>query len=168
MVLFFMISGYLFVIGLSVIFNYLFELFSITKFTSFLSPTEDTIFNKIGIVIIPNILWSLIEIVLLGSNRYFILGFLLNIFVSLCLMYVIKYGYMLISKYESNITNVVAIVFSCFFGFLCNYLCLMIGINKEINPWFSVLGIVIFAVIYILIRFFPPKTQFFRGKFIEK
>ena len=42
MVLFFMISGYLFVIGLSVILTYLFELFSINKITKFLSPTEDT------------------------------------------------------------------------------------------------------------------------------
>ena len=168
MVLFFMISGYLFVIGLSIILNYLFELFSITKITSFLSPTEDTTFNKIGIVIIPNILWSLIEVVLLGNNFYFILGFILNIFVSLCLMYVVKYGYKLISKYDSNITNVVAIIFSCFFGFLCNYLCLMIGVNKEINPWFSVLGIIILITIYVLIRLFPPKTEFFKGKFIEK
>ena len=90
---FFMISGYLFVVGLSVILNYLFELFSINKITKFLCPLEDTIFNKIGIIIIPNILWALIEIIILGSNFYFLMGFILNIFVSLCIMYVIKYGY---------------------------------------------------------------------------
>ena len=92
---FFMISGYFFVVGASVILQYLFEIFSINIVTKFLSPTEDTIFNKIGIIMIPNILWALIEIVLLGNNYYFILGFLLNIFVSLCLMYVVRYGYTL-------------------------------------------------------------------------
>ncbi len=168
MVLFFMISGYLFVVGLSVILTYLFELFSINKVTKFLSPTEDTVFNKIGIVIIPNILWALIEIALLGNNRYFMLGFILNIFISSCLMYVVKYGYSLISNYESNIVNVVAIFFACFFGFLCNYLCLMIGVDKEINPLYSILCLLIFISIYVIIRIFPPKNEFFRGKFIEK
>ena len=114
---FFMISGYFFVVGASVILQYLFEIFSINIVTKFLSPTEDTIFNKIGIIMIPNILWALIEIVLLGNNYYFILGFLLNIFVSLCLMYVVRYGYTLISKYDSNIVNVVSIFFACFFVF---------------------------------------------------
>lgn len=164
---FFMISGYFFVVGASVILQYLFEIFSINIVTKFLSPTEDTIFNKIGIIMIPNILWALIEIVLLGNNYYFILGFLLNIFVSLCLMYVVRYGYTLISKYDSNIVNVVSIFFACFFGFLCNYLCLMIGVNRNINPLYSILGLLIFIIIYVLIRLFPPKSKFFRGKFMD-
>lgn len=163
MYLFFMISGYLFVVGLSIILNYLFELFSINKVTKFLSPLEDTIFNNIGIVIIPNILWALIELPILGNKLFFIVGFILNIFISLCVMYVIKYGYTLISNNESNIVNVVAIFFSCFFGFSSNYICLLIGVNKEINPIYSVGFMICFIVFYLLIRFFPPKSEFFRG-----
>lgn len=166
--LFFMVSGYLFVVGFSVVLNYLFELFPITKITKFLSPTEETVFNKISIVTVPNIIWALIECIILGNNSYFVFGFLLNVFISLCVMYVIKFGYDLIAPKESNVVNVIAIFFSCFFGFFCNYICLLIGVNKQINGLLSLLGILAFVAIYMLIRLFPPKTEFFRGEIIKK
>ncbi len=168
MYLFFMISGYLFVVGLSIVFNFLFELFPINKLTKFLSPLEKTTFNKINIIIIPNILWSLIEIVILGNNKFFILGFILNVFISMCVMYVIKFGYDLIANRESNIVNVVAIFFSCFFGFFCNYICLLIGVNKQINTLYSIVGILVLIGFYFIIRLYPPKSEFFRGNIIEK
>lgn len=163
MYLFFMISGFLFVIGISILLNYLYDLFSINKFTEFLSPTENTVFNKIGIVIIPNILWGLIEIILLGSNYYFILGFLLNIFVSMCIIYVVKFGYKLIVNKENNTVNIIAILCGTFFGFVINYLCLLIGINLNGKLIYSVIGICLFIVFYVFIRLFPPKSDFFRG-----
>ena len=98
MYLFFMISGFLFVVGFSIILNFLYELFPINKLTKFLSPTENSIFNKITISIVPNIIWALIEILILGSNCYFVLGFILNIFINMCVMYVICYGYKIISN----------------------------------------------------------------------
>ena len=168
MYLFFMICGFFFVIGSSIVINYLFEIFPINKVTSFLNPTKETIFNSISITIIPNTIWALIEIVLLGNNYYFIVGFLLNIFITLCITYVIKYGYSLITSKESSIIDVVAIVFSVFFGFVCNYLCLLIGIERSINPLYSVTGILVWIGFYIIIRIFPPKSEFFRGNSIEK
>ena len=165
MYLFFIISGYLFVVGASIILNYIYELFPITKITKFLSPLDDTVFNKIGIIIIPNIIWALIEIIILGNNILFILGFILNVFVSLCMMYVIKYGYYLIANTEKNIVNIIAISFSSFFGFFCNYICLLIGVNKtEINIIYSLLALLILIAFYIIIRIFPPNSEFFRGK----
>ena len=162
MYLFFMVTGFLFVVGFSVVLNFLYEIFSINRFTEFLSPTTNTVFNKISIVIIPNILWSLIELVLLGNNYYFVLGFLLNIIVSLCVMYVIKYGYKLVVNTDSNIVNIVAIFVSCFFGFVINYLCLLIGVSRDINPLYSILGVIIFIILFVLIKLFPPKSDFFR------
>ena len=168
MYLFFMVSGYLFVVGLSIVFNFLFELFPINKVTKFLSPLEVTTFNRISIIIIPNIFWALIELIILGSNKFFILGFMLNIFISMCVMYVIKYGYDLIANKESNVVNVVAIIFSCFFGFFCNYICLLIGVNKQINALYSVIGILVLIGVYVAIRLFPPKNEFFRGNLLQK
>ncbi len=163
MYLFFMTSGFLFVVGFSIVLNYLYEIFSINKFTKFLNPLDDCIFNKISIVIIPNILWSLIEIVILGDNYYFLLGFFLNVFISLCVMYVIKYGYKLIVNRDSNALNIIAILVSCFFGFIINYLCLLIGTNGEIDIIYSIVGVLIFTLFYVLIKFFPPNSEFFRG-----
>ena len=168
MYLFFMICGFLFVIASSTVLNYLFEIYPINKITSFLNPTKKTVFNSISISIIPNTVWALIEMILLGNYYYFIIGFLLNIFVTLCITYVIKYGYSLISDKDSNIVSIVAIVCSAFFGFVCNYLCLLIGIERNINPLYSVLGILIWIAFYILIRLFPPKSEFFRETTIEQ
>ena len=149
MYLFFMITGFLFVTGLSILINYIYEIFSINKITKFLSPTENTIFNKIGITIIPSIIWSLIEIPMLGTNYYFLLGFILNIIISMSVIYVIKYGYNLINKNENNIVKIISIIGGTFFGFTVNYLSLLIGI-------------LLFTVFYILIKIFPPKSNFFR------
>lgn len=165
--LFFMVSGFLFVTGFSVILNYLFEIFSINKFTKFLNPLNNAIFNDISYSIIPNIIWALIEIIILGTNYYFLLGFILNILVSMGIMYVIRYGYKLVYDNESHIVNVVSIIVSCFFGFTCNYLSLLTGINKRIDIKYSLIGIVSFTIIYLILKLFPPKNDFFRGTSID-
>ena len=127
MYLFFMISGFLFVTGLSVLLKFIYEIFPINKITNFLSPTEESVFNNIGKVIIPNILWALIEVSLLGSNYYFLLGFILNIFVSMSTIYVIEYGYRLIinKNKNNNLINIISIITGSIFGFSVNYLCLL-------------------------------------------
>lgn len=162
MYLFFMITGFLFVTGLSILINYIYEIFSINKITKFLSPTENTIFNKIGITILPSIIWSLIEIPMLGTNYYFLLGFILNIIISMSVIYVIKYGYNLINKNENNIVKIISIIGGTFFGFTVNYLSLLIGIQRDSKLTTSLIGILLFTVFYILIKIFPPKSNFFR------
>lgn len=162
MYLFFMITGFLFVICLSILINYIYEIFSINKITKFLSPTENTIFNKIGITIIPSIIWSLIEIPMLGTNYYFLLGFILNIIISMSVIYVIKYGYNLINKNENNIVKIISIIGGTFFGFTVNYLSLLIGIQRDSKLTTSLIGILLFTAFYILIKIFPPKSNFFR------
>ena len=164
MYLFFMISGFLFVTGLSVLLKFIYEIFPINKITNFLSPTEESVFNNIGKVIIPNILWALIEVSLLGSNYYFLLGFILNIFVSMSTIYVIEYGYRLIinKNKNNNLTNIISIITGSIFGFSVNYLCLLIGVSKDIKMYYSVIGILLFIIIYIIIKLFPPKSNFFK------
>lgn len=163
MYLYFMICGYLFVVGSSIVLTYLFELVSINGFTKFLSPIEDTPFNRISISMIPNLIWAFIEVGLLGSNKLFVLGFILNIFITLSTMYVIKYGYELVSNKESDILKVASIIISCLLGFICNYLCLLIGINKNIPTIASFLIIMGITAVYIIVRLYPPKNEFFKG-----
>jgi len=161
MVLFFMVFGLIFTIGFSIVLHYIYSIFSINKITKFLNPTENTIFNKISISIIPLILWSYIEIPILGDNYYFILGLVLNIFMTLSVSYIIKYGYSLISKKENDIVNIISIFVSTFFGFVINYICLLLG--KNINIEISLIGVLITTALYIIIKIFPPKSEFFRG-----
>ena len=163
MYLFLMITGFLFVIGLSILLKNIYELFSINKFTKFISPTEKSIFNTIGIIIIPNILWAFIEFPLVASNYYYLLGFLLNIFVSMATIYVIEYGMTLI-KNNNSALSIVAIIIGSTFGFVVNYLCLLIGIYKEIKIQYSLLGLLLFIIIYIFIKIKPPENSIFKQK----
>lgn len=164
MYLFFMINGLLFVIGLSTLLKFIYEIFPINKITNFLSPTEESVFNNIGIIIIPSILWALIESSLLGNNYYFLLGFILNIFVSMATIYVIEYGYrLIINKNKNNyIINIISIITGSIFGFSVNYLCLLIGVSKDIKLYYSVIGILLFIIIYVLIKLFTPKSKIFK------
>ena len=161
MYIFFMVAGFIFTIGLSIVLNYLYSIFSINKITKFLHPTDETIFNQISIPIIPIILWSFIELPILGNNNFFLVGLILNIFLTSSIMYIIKYGYKLISPKESNIVSIIAILVSTFFGFIINYLSLLIGKDGDLLN--SIIGLFVITVFYIVIKIFPPKSEFFRG-----
>ena len=161
MYIFFMVAGFIFTIGLSIVLNYLYSIFSINKITKFLHPTDETIFNQISIPIIPIILWSFIELPILGNNNFFLVGLVLNIFLTSSIMYIIKYGYKLISPKESNIVSIIAILVSTFFGFIINYLSLLIGKDGDLLN--SIIGLFVITVFYIIIKIFPPKSEFFRG-----
>lgn len=161
MYLFFMISGFIFTILSSLILHYLYNIFSVNKLTEFLHPNKETIFNQISIPLIPIIIWSFIELPILGNNKFFLLGLILNIFLTCAIMYIIKYGYKLISPKENDIINIIAIIISCFFGFIINYLLLLIGINGDLLH--SIIGLLIITIFYILIKIFPPKSEFFQG-----
>lgn len=161
MYIFFMVAGFIFTIGLSIVLNYLYSIFSINKITKFLHPTDETIFNQISIPIIPIILWSFIELPILGNNNFFLVGLILNIFLTSSIMYIIKYGYKLIFPKESNIVSIIAILVSTFFGFIINYLSLLIGKDGDLLN--SIIGLLVITVFYIIIKIFPPKSEFFRG-----
>lgn len=161
MYIFFMVAGFIFTIGLSIVLNYLYSIFSINKITEFLHPTVETIFNQISIPIIPIILWSFIELPILGNNNFFLVGLILNIFLTSSIMYIIKYGYKLISPKESNIVSIIAILVSTFFGFIINYLSLLIGKDGDLLN--SIIGLLVITAFYIVIKIFPPKSEFFRG-----
>ena len=77
-------------------------------------------------------------------------------------IYVIKYGYNLINKNENNIVKIISIIGGTFFGFTVNYLSLLIGIQRDSKLTTSLIGILLFTVFYILIKIFPPKSNFFR------
>ena len=163
MYLFFMICGYIFVTSASIVLIYLFELFSINAFTKFLNPLEKSTFNNVGISIFPNIIWAVIELIAISTNKMFIVGFLMNVFVTMSLMYVIQNGYEMVTKKESEVVKPISIFISCFFGFICNYMCLLIGVKHEIHSLASILLMIALTSIYILIKLYPPKIEFFKG-----
>lgn len=159
---FFMVSGLIFTILSSILLSQTYNIFPINKLTKFIYPTEETIFNKISISIIPILIWSLIEIPILAINSYFILGIVLNIFLNCSISYIIIYGYQLISNKESEIIKIISIIISCIFGYFINYISIMIG--NDYNMIINIISLVVIIVFYIIIKIFPPKSEFFRGK----
>ena len=164
MYLFFMISGFLFVSMASILFNYIYELFEVNEITSFLKPTNDSIYSNITITIIPLIMWSLIELIVLSDNRFFALGFILNSFLNISIIYVIKYGYSLITNEKSTIVDILSIIVSVLLGFICNYLCLKVAGPFTINPVITLIIMTIFIGVFVIIRKHPPRHEFFIGK----
>lgn len=159
------IFGLVFTIGLSILINYIYSIYSINKITKFIKPTEDTTFNNISVSFIPIVLWALIELPLLANNKYFSLGLALNLFITMAVSYIIKYGYTLISNKESEIVNIIAICTSLIFGYIINYICLLIGKTSSIVH--SIIGIICIIGIYLLVKTLPPKSEFFRGNQIK-
>lgn len=159
---FFMISGFIFTVLSSILISQTYNIFPINKVTKFIYPTEKTIFNNIGVSIIPIILWAFIEIIILGTNSYYILGIILNIFLNCALSYIVIYGYSLISSRKTIVLKVISILVANFFGYTINYLCLLLG--RDGNMLINILSIIIFTSFYVVIKIFPPNSEFFRGK----
>lgn len=163
MYLFFMISGFLFVSMASILFSFIYELFEVNEITSFIRPTNNSVYNNITISIIPLIIWTLIEMIVLSDNRLFALGFILNAFLNMSIIYVIRYGYKIITNKTSPIVDIISIIIAVLFGFLCNYLCLKVGAPYTINPLITIIIVAIFITVFVLIRKHPPKYEFFSG-----
>lgn len=161
MYLFFMVTGYIFTVLSSILILQTYNIFSINKLTKFIYPPKETIFNKIGVSLIPILLWSLIEIAILGTNSYFMLGICLNIFLNCSISYIIIYGYFLISSKETPLVQLVSILIANFFGYAINYISLLIG--GTTSMLYNIIAIVVFIIVYTIIKLYPPKNEFFRG-----
>lgn len=158
--LFLIISGLVFTILFSIIVKNIYDVFSINKITEFLNPIEDTVFNKIGIAVLPIIIWGFVEIIALGSFKYFVLGIILNIIVNCCISYIIIFGHTYITEYESKLFSIAVIIISSIIGYAANYLTLLIGgIGNFTN---SVIGLLLLTILYILIKITKPNILIFK------
>ena len=161
MILFFMIFGFLFALGSSIVLRFIYNIFPINKVTHFLSPTEDTVWARVGISVIPILIWSFIELPLLGGNDKFLIGILTNIFVTCSVSYIVHYTYILICKGESKFIDILSIVLSLLVGYMVNYITLLVG--KETELLYSLIGLGVVCLFFVFIKIFPPNSYFFKG-----
>lgn len=162
MILFFMVFGFLFTLGSSIVLKFIYNVFSINRITNFLSPTDDTVWGRVSISIIPILVWAFIEVPLLGSNDKFLIGLLANIFITCSVFYVVYYTYVLIFDRENKFIDVFSIVSSLIFGYIVNYITLLIG--GDVDIIYSLIGLGIFSLFFVFVKVFPPNSYFFRGK----
>ncbi len=163
MYLFFTIVGFLFVFLTSVAIYYIYEVFPINKVTNFLNPTTDTVWNKINITIIPILVWSYIELPVLGANSYFMLALILNSCVSSAIMYVIRYGNLIFNKTDSKFVDIMSIFVATILGQMIAYIIFLLNTKNSFGIWISIVGILIYTLFIFMLKVFPPKSEFFRG-----
>lgn len=140
----------------------IYDFYPINKLTEFLKPTEDTIFNRISISILPILVWAILEVPILGYNNLFLVGLALNILINCSINYIIHYGQTLISKEEEKIVPIITIILANIIGFLINYLTLFIGSFGNII--YSIIGLVLFLILFILIRLLKPNILIFKSQ----
>ena len=160
--LFFTITGFIFTVLSSIIIKNIYDLYPINKVTEFLKPTEETIFNKISTSVFPIILWAIIEVPVLGFNKYFLIGLLLNIIINCSISYIIMYGNELFSHHEGKTISTISIVIATSFGFLINYLTLFVGKYGDIYN--SIIGLVLTIILFVLIRLLKPNVLIFKNQ----
>ncbi len=160
--LFFTLTGLIFSISASIIIYNIYEVYPINKVTLFLKPNEETIFNRISTSVLPILIWSILEIPLLGHNNLFLIGLILNILLNNSINYIIHYGSELISENEEKIIPIITIFIANIVGYLINYLTLFIGgFGNVIN---SVIGVSLLFILYILIKVLKPNIFIFKNQ----
>lgn len=164
MYIFFMIFGLLFISISATFINYIYDIFSINKLTNFLSPIDNkSIWNKINITILPILIWSIIEIPVVGDNGNFIFSVIVNIIISSAIIYEIKYSAMVFFNKENNTINLISIYAATILGQTVQFMIL------KMKPFFygsyitTIISILLLLAFYIFITMKPPKTVFFRG-----
>lgn len=163
MYMYFTIFGILFVSCFATVTNFLYDFFPINKFTNFFKPLGKGIWHKISDLVLPTILWSFIELPILGNLKLFWIATVLNLCIGSSLMYVIKYGSYVLLKKENNIINLISIYVSTIVSYLLSYFMFMLS---SVNNHYIIISIVILLIcllIYIIVNLFPPKSEFFRG-----
>lgn len=164
MYVFFTIGGIIFVSLISIIIYFIYDIFPISKVTNFLNPIQKSLWNDINITVIPILTWALIELPVLGLNNFFIISIISNLCISSAVIYVIKYGYLLIKKEDNNLVNLISIVVSSFFGFILSYFILKISNINNYNLYFSIGELLVLIGFVFYLKIFPPKTFFFAEK----
>ena len=160
--LFFTITGIIFTIFSSIIIKDIYSYYPINKITEFLNPTEETVFNRISISVIPIIVWAVVECPVLGYNNLFLLGLLLNIAINCSIYYIIYYGRTLLSPEEEKIIPIITIILANVVSFLLNYFTLLIGgFGSMIN---SIIGLALLIVLFVLIRILKPNLLIFKNQ----
>ncbi len=163
MYLFWTIFGFFFIFLSSLVIYNIYEIYPINKVTNFLNPTNDTTWNKINITIVPILVWSFIELPILGSNPYFLLSVLLNTCISSAIMYVIRYGYLVINKKDNKLVDILSILIGTILGQLIAYITLLLGSSNGRSLFISIIGLVLYTLFIIVLKIWPPKSEFFRG-----
>ena len=164
MYLFYLLFGFIFIAIISLVTNNIYYFYSINDFTKFLKPIEKTNYNDISINVMPILLWNLFAIPLLGEYGYFVLGTILNIFISCLIMKIFQNTSNLYDKEKYNIYENIFIVIAIMLGQIINVLIIGISKNFIVNPFISFAGIVILIILFFIFRLAPPKIKFFSQK----
>ncbi len=160
--LFFTLTGLIFSISSSIIIYNIYEVYPINKVTLFLKPNEETIFNRISVSVLPILIWSILEIPLLGHNNLFLIGLILNLVLNCSINYIIHYGNELISETEEKVIPIITIFIANIVGYLINYLTLFIGhFGSIIN---TIIGVVLLYILFILIKVLKPNIFIFKNQ----
>ena len=167
MEIFFAVFGFFFVSIFATVTNYLYEFFPYNNFFKIIHSLEEGIFNKINILILPIIIWTMIELPLLGNKNLLFLSLLLNITISSAIVYVIKYGMFGLFEKVGNTVNLISIYIGAFVGQFISFLIISIS-NSNLNVFIAITEVLIILILYILIMLFPPRTNFFTGATKDK
>jgi len=163
MYLFWTIFGFFFIFLSSLVIYNIYEVYPINKVTSFLNPTNETVWNRINITLIPILIWSFIELPILGSNPYFLLSVLLNTCISSAIMYVIRYGYYVINKKDNKLVDILSIFVGTVLGQVIAYITWLLNVNGGRSLFISIIGLVLYTLFIVGLKIWPPKSEFFRG-----
>lgn len=161
MYLYLTILGIFFITLSSIVINFIDTIFPSNKISYYLNPNKKTAFNRTNTTILPIIIWNFISIPILGNNKLFLVSIITNIFVSCCIMYVIKYAMIVIFNKENPVVDIISIIISTIFGSITSYIILLINSSTQNYIKYSAIGLVIILVLYLIIKKYNPKSDFF-------
>ncbi len=158
----FEILGFLFIGSCALLFHYVDEVFKPNKFTDLFSINNDSVWENLKVIVLPIIFWSFIELPYLKNNDNILIAKLLQIFVSIALLFIIYYSSQVLLKRKTPLLKGIAIYVSALISSLVSYMILSINTIFEV-PLLITIGVFGFIiVVYCLLTTYPPKINFFR------
>lgn len=162
MITYFCLVGFIVIGAFCLYLRYAYELTNHNKYISIFSSINNSIWEHIKIIIYPTLIWSIIELPILGSNGNFIFAIILNVFVSCSFVYVFHLVNNLVFEKPNDYFEIIGYTIAIAIGQFVSFLVLSITSIISLPVYISIIFIVICTIICFLLHIYIPQNYFFQ------
>lgn len=154
--------GFIFIVIFGTLAHFIYDWSNHNKYIALLVAVNESVWEHMKLIVLPSLIWLLIEIPFIGSNSNFMIAKLVSLMTMLFFIPVMFYLYQLIFKKTNLVFDIIEFVVAIALGQYFSYLVLnMNSFNRTLS--FICLLIYIFIDGYFLIAtIIPGKSKIYK------
>lgn len=154
--------GYLFISIFGCFFHFLFNWLHCNKYSAYFFATNESTWEHLKLIVIPSFLWILIEVPIIGNNPNFLFSKCISLILSMIILIILFYGYLLIFKNNNAPYNIFIFFLSVAIGqYVGNLILYMNPVNYVIN-YVSLIILILIFICFLIFTYTPLYNFLFK------